>query len=131
MNKEKFIDLVRRWNIIVNEHINNKKYNCYVVNVFKSGNKKIVVVMLKDYISVFANDNILKTDVNVQSFTSYKVPKSAITTQGKNQYLTLLQKGYFRKRVKVKVSRYDGRKAILAVADNPNLSSNSMYCVYP
>jgi hypothetical protein len=110
---------------------NNKKYNCYVVNVFKSGNKKIVVVMLKDYISVFANDNILKTDVNVQSFTSYKVPKSAITTQGKNQYLTLLQKGYFRKKVKVKVSRYDGRKAILAVADNPNLSSNSMYCVYP
>lgn len=30
MNKEKFLDLVRRWNIIVNEHINNKKYNCFL-----------------------------------------------------------------------------------------------------
>ncbi|MSS19106.1 hypothetical protein [Pseudoramibacter porci] len=110
---------------------NNKKYNCYVVNIMKSGNKKIVVVMFKDYVSVFANDNILKTDVNVQSFNSYEVPKSAVTTQGNNQYLTLLQKGYFRRKVKVKVSRYDGRKAILAVADNPDLSSNAMYCVYP
>ena len=30
MNKEKFLDLVRRWNIIVNEHINNKKYNRFL-----------------------------------------------------------------------------------------------------
>lgn len=30
MNKEKFLDLVRRWNIIVNEHINNEKYNCFL-----------------------------------------------------------------------------------------------------
>lgn len=30
MNKEKFLDLVRRWNIIVNEHIKNKKYNCFL-----------------------------------------------------------------------------------------------------
>ena len=30
MNKEKFCDLVRRWNIIVNEHINNKKYNRFL-----------------------------------------------------------------------------------------------------
>jgi len=30
INKEKFLDLVRRWNIIVNEHINNKKYNYFL-----------------------------------------------------------------------------------------------------
>ncbi len=110
---------------------NNKSYPCYVVNVFKSGSKKIVVVMLKDYISVFANDNILKSDINIQSFQCYKVPKSAIKTEGKKQYITLLQKGYFKKKVEVKVRRYDGRKAILAVEDNPNLSANSMYCIYP
>ncbi|MCH4072708.1 hypothetical protein [Pseudoramibacter sp.] len=110
---------------------NNKSYPCYVVNVFKSGSKKIVVVMLKDYISVFANDNILKSDINIQSFQCYQVPKSAIKTEGKKQYLTLLQKGYFRKKVAVKVRCYDGRKAILSVEDNPDLSANSMYCTYP
>lgn len=30
MNKEKFLDLVRRWNIIINEHINNGRYNCFL-----------------------------------------------------------------------------------------------------
>lgn len=30
MNKEKFLDLVRRWNIIVSEHINTGKYNYFL-----------------------------------------------------------------------------------------------------
>lgn len=30
MNKEIFLDLVRRWNIIVSEHINNGKYDCFL-----------------------------------------------------------------------------------------------------
>ena len=30
MSKEKFLDLVRRWNIIVSEHINERKYDCFL-----------------------------------------------------------------------------------------------------
>ena len=30
MDKEKFLDLARRWNIIVSEHINNGKYNYFL-----------------------------------------------------------------------------------------------------
>lgn len=33
MNKEKFLDLVRRWNIIVSEHINNEKYSRLLYNI--------------------------------------------------------------------------------------------------
>jgi len=128
--------LVRRVDLLweypeVSVEKDGKKYSAYLVNVEQDGDNKIAVVMFKDYVNIFAGDSVLNANVDVQTYTAYKVPKSAITTENNKSYITLLEKDYFPKQVEVKVDKTEGSKAILKASDNPDLSVDMVYKVYP
>lgn len=108
-----------------------KAYNCYLIDIIEDGDYKIPVVIFKDYVNIFASDNITNTNVDIQNFEVYKVPESAITHEGDKTYLTTLEKDYFTNKVEVKVNKEENGKALLKVSDNPQLSVGTSYRVYP
>lgn len=110
---------------------NGKAYDCYLVDVIADGSKKIPIVLFKDYVSVFASDNILETDIHLQDFPAYEVPQSAVTKQNGETYLTTTTKAYFNQKVKVTVEKVENGNAVLRVSDNPDLSVGTPYRVYP
>lgn len=110
---------------------NGKNYDCYLVDVMYDGNQKIAVVLFKDYISVFAGDNTLKTDIHLQAYTAYEVPQSAIIKKSGQTYLKILKKNYFTSLQKVKVDKYEKGKAIMRVVENPDLAVGTAYKIYP
>lgn len=126
----KRVDLLREYPEITIEN-EGKSYKVYLVDEVTSGENKIAIVMLKDYVNVFANDNIITTDINVQGYEAYTVPRSAITEKEGKTYLTTMERGYFAEPVEVTVARYDGGKAIMPVDDNAALSVGISYKVYP
>lgn len=110
---------------------NGKCYDCYLVDVVYDGNKKIPIVLFKDYVSVFASDNILKTNIHLQDFPAYEVPQSAVTKKDGKTYLTTVAKEYFTEKIPVKISKWENGKAILRMSENPKLPVGTPYRVYP
>ncbi len=109
----------------------NNKYRGYLVDEVESGDNKIVIVLIKDYVNVFAEENIVNTDINIQDYDAFEVPRSAIEEKDDGAYITMMERGYFEEEIKVNVARYDDGKAIMPVDDNPDLYVGMSYKVYP
>lgn len=124
------VDLLREYPMITIER-DKKKYKVYLVDEIESDNKKIVIVLMKDYSNVFADENIISSNVDLQDTEAYQVPKSAITEEDGKSYITMMKEGYFGKKVEVSVMRTDNGKAVLPVAENPDLYVGMSYKVYP
>lgn len=108
-----------------------KYYDCYLIDVVEDGDYKIPIVLFKDYVNVFAEDTILSTNVQLQKFSAYQIPQSAITKKDDKTYLTTLEKDYFEKEQEVTVEKWEKGDAILRCKDNTDLESGTVYKVYP
>lgn len=108
-----------------------KKYPAYLVNVIEDGNKKILVLMIKDYLQDLMSVSKKTYTLNVQNYKAWIVPQTAVIRRDGKTYLQLLEKGYFKEEVEVKVSRYDKGKAILSYEDNPDLRNGNTIKIYP
>ncbi len=108
-------------------------YEAYYVDRMEDGDNQIIVLLMKDYINVFADVVTLKTTVHLESYTCYNIPQSAIVNQDGQTYVRTLSKGYFEELVPVDVATYDGGRAILRVSSEKNqaLSESITIKVYP
>lgn len=115
----------------INFEYRSKTYPAYLVDVISENDKKILVFMLKDYLSDLLTETKINTDINVLEFPAFIVPQSAIIRNEDKNYIQILQKGYFVNEVEVNVQTYDRGKAILKVEDNPNLKAGTTIKIYP
>ena len=108
-------------------------YKGYLVDVIDDGDNKIIVMLVKDYVNVFANEIMINTDVNIERFSCFQVPQSAIIKKDGATYVKTLEKGYFEELTPITVYKYDKGMAILKLDDenNKKLSSGTTIKVYP
>ncbi|MEA4804745.1 Uncharacterised protein [Acetobacterium wieringae] len=106
-------------------------YSGYFVDVIDEGGQKIVVLMLKDYVNDFAKVVIGKSDVFIQDYSAYEIPKSAVYTIGDETLIDTVTKGYFSDSFPVVVEKYNNGYAVLRTDENPNLSSGMRISIYP
>ncbi|MDO4287656.1 MAG: hypothetical protein Q4C55_00575 [Eubacterium sp.] len=108
-------------------------YSGYLVDVKEDGDNKIIILMIKDYVSVFADQIMINTDIYTERFECYKVPQSSIVKQDGETYVKTLEKGYFEDLLPVDVYKYEDGMAILKTDSEKNeaLSSQTTIKVYP
>ncbi|MGI6109818.1 MAG: hypothetical protein ACOYB8_08295 [Eubacteriaceae bacterium] len=124
------VDMLRQYPELSFEY-NRKSYSAYLVNTKTEDNKKILVLMIKDYIHDFLQDDKHTASLNVQSFNAWVLPQSAIIRQDGKTYVQSIEKGYFKEQVEVKVNRYDSGKAILKVSENDSLKNGLSIKIFP
>lgn len=110
---------------------NDQSYPAYLVDVVEDDNKKILVIMAKEYLSELSSFDKLNCELNTQDYRAWVIPQSAIIKRDDQNFVELLEKGYFTQEIEVNVNLYDKGKAILRVSDNPNLSDGMTIKEYP
>lgn len=103
----------------------------YLVNVIQEDNKKILILLIKQYVGDLAQMQKQSFTLNVQNYRAYEVPQSAVIKKDDKTYLQLIEKGYFPEEVQVNVTAWDKGKAILAYDDNPDLKNGMSVKIYP
>lgn len=110
---------------------NDRTYPAYLVDVIEEGNKKILVIMVKEYLKELAEYDRLNCEINTQDYRAWVVPQTAIIKRDDKNFIELVQKGYFVHEIEVNVNLYDKGKAILRVANNPDLEDGMTIKIYP
>ena len=87
--------------------------------------------MLKDYVNDFAKVVIGKTDIYIQDYSAYEIPKSAVYKKDDETMIDTVTKGYFSDSLPVVVEKYNNGNAVLRTVDNPKLSSGMRISIYP
>lgn len=109
----------------------NKEYTSYLVDEFEDGNKKIVVLMLKDYVNDFSNVVIAEGDIYIQDYDAFAIPKSAIYEEDNTTMVQSVSKGYFNDPLPVEIEKQSRGDMILKVSNNPALSSGTRIRIHP
>ncbi len=111
--------------------INDKDYPFYLVDIIHNEGRKIMVLMIKDYLRDLMDYNKESASIHTIDIEAFIIPKSAIINKDNKTYIKILQKGYFTNEKEVNVRTYDGGNAILSVADNPDLTNGISIRIHP
>ena len=135
-NSEYFEMLVRREDMLrcypkITLNKEGKGYDAYMVDIFPSGKGNIVILLLKDYVNVFADDDILEMAVDVNEYEAYTVEESAVFEEDGKSYIKKMATGLFVENIPVKVQNVKNGKAYLPVWENPDVTKDMSYKVYP
>lgn len=111
----------------------NNRYDAYFVDYAEDGDNQMIVLMLKDYVNIIANETVTNTTVYTEKFDCYKIPQSAIVKKDGQTYVKTVEKGYFEELIPVDVYTYQDGTAILKpdTENNSALSSSMTIKVYP
>ncbi len=109
----------------------DKEYTSYLVDEFEDGNKKIVVLMLKDYVNDFSNVVIAEGDIYIQDYDAFVIPKSAIYEKDDATMVQSVSKGYFNDPLPVEIEKQNRGDVVLKVSNNPALSSGTRIRIHP
>ncbi|MBC3804717.1 hypothetical protein GH808_09775 [Acetobacterium fimetarium] len=110
---------------------NKKVYSGYFVDSITEGNQKMIVLMVKDYVNDFSDAVIGDTEIYIQDYNAFKIPKSAVFEEAGDTKINIVTKGYFNESLPVAVEKYSNGDAILKTADNPNLNSGMRISIHP
>ncbi len=110
---------------------NDKVYTGFFVDIKEEGNKKIIVLMIKDFVNDFSNAVIGDVEIYIQDYDAFEVPKSAIKKEDDALKIDMVTKGYFNESMQVIVQKYNRGNAILKESDNPELNSGMRIRIHP
>lgn len=110
---------------------NKKVYSGYFVDIIKEGDQKIIVLMLKDYVNDFSDVVIGNSEVYIQDYSAFEIPKSAIYKLADETKINTVTKGYFSDSLSVVVEKYNNGSAVLKAVNNPSLNSGMRIRIYP
>lgn len=108
-----------------------KEYPAYLIDVVEEEDKKILVLMLKEYLAELSTLNKINCEINVQKFSSYILPQSSIIYNEDKTYVEVLRKGYFPQEIEININKIEKGKAILNIDNNPELKAGMTIKVYP
>lgn len=100
-------------------------YKGYLVDVTDDGDNKIMIMLIKDYVNVFANEIMINTNVNIEQFECYQIPQSAIIKKDGATFIKTLERGYFEEEIAVNVYKYDKGMAVLKLDNEVNKAIES------
>ncbi len=129
------VDFLREYPT-VNFSTDHYEYSAYFVDVLedeKNKNEKIIVLLIKDYVNVFAKEIMIEPDIYLEQEDAYILPQSCIEKKEDKTYVQVLEKGTFPESYEVDVKTTSKGKAILSLESelNRKLSPGMVIKVYP
>lgn len=112
-------------------------YSAYFVDILENednkNDEKIVVLLIKDYVNVFAKEIMIQPDIYLEKEDAYILPQSCIDKRDDKTYVQVLEKGTFPESYEVEVKTTLQGKAILSLDSelNRKLSPGMVIKVYP
>ncbi|WKY46377.1 hypothetical protein Q5O24_08240 [Eubacteriaceae bacterium ES3] len=136
INQEYYDFLVRRIDQLlyypeIRFKYDDKEYSSYLIDEVEDSDKKIVILMLKDYVNVFSQMVMTEAEVYLQDYDAFVIPETAVYTDNDENYVQTVSKGYFNDPLPVEIEKTVDGDVVLKTSANPYLSSGTRIRIYP